>query len=186
MSVVPKERPEMGRHAAEALLVELGVVGPALLGRRGYYRDAMGKVGVNDIGIYDDAIMVVTPTAFATFNANCDPSRQRPGMAMLKAGVWRYQIGTHGLSRPTEQQYTALVQAAPVTVLRYAIGEPAREDTGLFGINIHRGGYSTTSSEGCQTIYPEQWPAFIALVESEMKRHGMATIPYALTERGPS
>lgn len=178
-TIVPNARPELGRHAAEEMLAQLGVAGPAILGRRGYYRDAMGVPGKNDRGIYDDAIFVVTPTAFVAFNANCDPSRARPGIAVLKAGVWQYKPGIHGLARPKEQQYLALVQAAPVTVVRDGRGD----DTGWFGINIHRGGYSSTSSEGCQTIYPDQWPAFIELVKLEMQRHGLMRIPYALTER---
>lgn len=172
-------RPEIGRHAAEHLLAQHGVDGPALLGRRGYYRDAMGEPGVNDRGLYDDAILIVTPTAYVTFNANCDPSRGAPGMAVLKAGVWRYKVGIHGLSRPKAEQYEALVQAAPVTVVRDEQGE----ETGWFGINIHRGGRTTTSSLGCQTIPPAQWEAFLALVKEELHRHGIATIPYLLTER---
>ena len=49
-------------------------------------------------------------------------------------------------------------------------------------INIHRGRYNTTSSEGCQTIYPSQWESFISLVYSEMDRAGQKTIPYLLVE----
>ena len=55
-------------------------------------------------------------------------------------------------------------------------------ETGYFGINIHRGGANTTSSLGCQTIYPDQWEAFFALVKGEMKRAGQAVVPYLLTE----
>lgn len=179
MTIVPSSRPEMGRHAAEQLLHAHGVAGPAILGRRGYYARTMGAHEGNERGIYDDAIMIVTPTAYVTFNANCDPSRQSPGMAVLKAGVWRYKVGIHGLSRPKAQQYEALVQAAPVTVIRDGRGP----DTGWFGINIHRGGRTTTGSLGCQTIHPSQWDAFIALVKAELHRHAIATIPYVLTER---
>jgi lysozyme len=49
-------------------------------------------------------------------------------------------------------------------------------------INLHKGGTRTTSSEGCQTIHPSQWPAFVALVYSEMDRAGQKTIPYLLVE----
>jgi hypothetical protein len=178
-TILPPARPEMTRDAAARLVALHGVTGPALLGRRGYYRDSMGSPGVNDRGLYDDAILLLTPTAYITFNANTDPSIYRPGIAVLKPGVWDYKIGTHGLSRPPEQRYTALVQAEPVTVIR----DGGKVATGMFGVNIHRGGWKSTGSEGCQTIWPEQWPAFIALVEAEMSRHQLATIPYVLTSR---
>lgn len=177
--MMPPARPEMTRAAAEALLKSHGVEGPAILGRRGYYRDTMGDHGSNDRGIYDDALCVVTPTAFVTFNANCDPSRFREGIAVLKPGVWLYRLGIHNLSKAKAQQYPALVQAAKVTVVRDGKGE----DTGWFGINVHRGGYTTTSSLGCQTIHPTQWDAFYELVKVEMKRHGLKVIPYVLTQR---
>jgi hypothetical protein len=174
-TIVPSKRPELGRDAVEDFLQDAGVdlAKPALVGRRGYYRDTMGKAGVNDLGIYDDAMFVVSPSDFASFNANVDPSRQRPGMATLVSGVWRYKIGTHNISKDpaTHPRYTALVQAGEVTVHRDGIGN----DTGWFGINIHKGGYTGTSSEGCQTIHPDQWSDFISLVQREMKQYEVST-----------
>jgi hypothetical protein len=38
------------------------------------------------------------------------------------------------------------------------------------------------SSEGCQTIPPAQWPAFIMLVEAELKRNNAKTVSYVLTQ----
>jgi hypothetical protein len=38
------------------------------------------------------------------------------------------------------------------------------------------------SSEGCQTIPPAQWPAFITLVETELKRNNAKTVSYVLTQ----
>lgn len=180
MSIVPSNRPGLSRSFARELLAAARIDAKvALVARRGYYRDTMGDPGENDINIYDDAIALVSPTAYATFNANCDPSRRAPGMANLKAGVWLYKIGIHGLSRPKEFRYKALVQAKPVTVVRDDRGD----DTGMFGVNIHRGGHATTSSLGCLTIHPSQWPGFIALVEEEMQRHGQMTIPLLLSDR---
>ena len=139
----------------------------------------MGVPGVNDLGVYDDAIILVTPTAYATFNANTDPSRELPGIATLKCGVWKYVRGVHGLSHPAgPRRYPALVQAAPVTVTR----DGGKEDTGMFGINIHHGSFGSTSSEGCQTIYPDQWDEFFGLVCAEMEKHGRRIIPYVLTQ----
>ena len=182
-SIVPSARPELPLTAVRDMLALHGasLQAPALLGRRAYYRDTMGVPGANDWGIYDDAIFYCSPTAFASFNANTDPSRHHPGVAVLKAGVWRYRLGIHNQSKDPVKHphYKALVQGEQVTVAREGQGD----DTGWFGINIHRGGFTTTSSEGCQTIHPSQWDAFIGLVDGDMKRHGVLTLPYVLTER---
>ena len=84
----------------------------ALLGVRGYYRDTMGERGRNDRGIYGDAILLLTPTAYVTFNANADPAQFKSGIANLKCGVWTYRLGTHNLSKPKDRRNEALVQAA--------------------------------------------------------------------------
>jgi len=47
-------------------------------------------------------------------------------------------------------------------------GEKGRSKRDGVAINIHRGGYGTTSSLGCQTIPPSQWDAFYALAQREM------------------
>lgn len=177
-SILPSGRPRLERNAIDQILHTAKVTDAvAIVGIRGYYRDTMGRPGVNDRGIYDDALFIVSPSAFVSFNGNVDPSVERKAIAVLQPGVWRYKIGIHGLSRPAAQRYKALVQAGSVTVLR----DQGGHDTGMFGINIHRGGINGTSSLGCQTIPPSQWPAFIALVESELKRAGQATVPYVLT-----
>ena len=179
--MLPPARPEFPRPAAEKLLHAYGVTGPALLGRRGYYRDALGTPGKNDRGIYDDAIMLVTPNVYATFNANTDPSVTRPGIAVLDLGVWDYKLGIHNISKDprVHPHYPALIQAGPVRVVR----DGGHVDTGWFGINIHRGGLHTTSSEGCQTIHPSQWQEFIDTVTREMHALHLTIIPYVLTIR---
>jgi len=176
--MTPASRPRMTRAELVALVrqrhPEVELDGRlTVVGIRGYYRDTMGARGRNDRGIYDDALFIVAPDAFVAFNANTDPSRVRngkghgigKGMATLKAGVWPvYRFDLHS------GKYLALCQrAGPVTVLRdSAVGPYA--DTGMFGINIHRGGRTTTGSEGCQTIPPDQWPAFIATAQDQAKR----------------
>lgn len=179
--MIPKDRPRIERKTTEQLLRLRKVSDPVcLVGIRGYYRDTMGAVGKNDVGLFDDALIVVSPNVHAAFNGNVDPTRlgwnakAKKPMAQLKPGVYRYKIGKHGISRGNP--YKALVQAEPVTVFR-----GASEETGWFGINIHRGGLKTTSSEGCQTLPPQQWDAFIALVETEMKRNNAKTLSYVLT-----
>jgi lysozyme len=179
----PYDRPRLSR--AEALhFIPFDLLGAAssshpvlLLGLRGYYKNSMGQPGKNDRGIYDDAIFLISPDAFVSFNANCDPSIYRKGIATLAAGTWWYRLGIHGLSKPKPLQYEALVQAGPVRVERDGQTQP---ELGFFGINIHRGGQSGTSSLGCQTIPPAQWPSFISLVKSELARHRQKKLPYVL------
>jgi lysozyme len=182
--IVPNSKPQRPRDWAEAHLAANQVTSaPALLGVRGYYRDSMGAISVNDRGIYDDAIFLLSGNAYATFNANTDPSIRRPRIATLLPGVWSYRKGKHKINSPNG--YPALIQAAPVTVARDDDDDPGSDpqiDTGLFGINIHRGSYNSTSSEGCQTIHPSQWDAFLALVYTEMDRAGVVKIPYVLVE----
>ena len=193
-AAVPAARPRMSRAELTAVVRRRlpGVLFEGrmtIVGVRGYYSDTMGIPGVNDRGIYDDAIFIVAPDAFMAFNANTDPSRGRKGsgrgankgMAQLVPGVWPvYRFDLHS------GQYLALCQrAGPVTVLRD--GSPDYADRGMFGINIHRGGVRTTSSEGCQTIPPAQWPAFIAAAQDQAKRlHGASwkaeTYTYVLLE----
>lgn len=190
--MVPTTRPRQTRDETERLVRAAGVTDAVvLLGVRGYYRDTMGVRGVNDRGIYDDAIFVLSPDVHASYNANTDPSRW--GMnrslgkpyAQLQPGVWRYRVGRHKWRSPSG--YTALIQAADVTVARYRSAVDAQPliETGPFGINIHRGSAGSTSSEGCQTIPPAQWEPFLALVRGEMARHRQTTIPYVLLE-GPT
>ena len=178
--MLPPSRPQQAKSKTQALLTKARVDDAvALVGIRGYYRDSMGVPGENDRGIYDDAIFLVSPNAYAAFNANTDPSVRRAGIAVLKPGVHRYRKGKHGLSKPGGG-YPALRPANPNESL--PVTRDGQGDSMGIAINIHRGGYNTTSSEGCQTIYPSQWESFISLVYSEMDRSGQKTIPYLLVE----
>lgn len=179
MSNVPKSKPQIALAEVEKIIKEHGVAHKVvLIGIRGYYAQSMGGPG-NDRGIYDDAIILRSPNAFAAFNANTDPSIYRPGIATLVPGVHMYRKGKHGLSRPNP----------------YPAFRPATSDEGLpvtrdgqhgtkrgIAINIHRGGRNSTSSEGCQTIHPDQWDAFQKLAYAEMDRNGQKEIPYILVE----
>jgi lysozyme len=180
--MIPTARPKQKKEATLELLRKHRVSDPVcLVGVRGYY-SKMGKTPHNERNLYDDALILIAGggDTYATFNANVDPSAygKNPKInkpyAVLKPGVWTYKLGKHGIRRGNP--YKALVQGTPVTVLR-----DDEEETGWFGINIHRGGLKTTSSEGCQTLPPQQWDAFIALVESEMKRNNAKTLSYVLT-----
>jgi hypothetical protein len=187
--VCPRSRPRQTRQETERILQEKETVElVAILAMRPYYRDTMGKPGKNDIGIYDDAAFLISPRFYMPFNWNTDPSRNftvdKPiGMATLVPGKWYYKVGIHGLSRPVSQRYTALVQAEPFTVARYqGEGKAPLMDRGFFGINCHKGGYNGTSSAGCQTCWPDQYPDFINCVINEITHYRQELIPYVLID----
>lgn len=191
MNLLPARRPQILRDQIRALVSEARIpLSPdnqvVVVAVRGYYADSLGKPGENDRGFYDDALFIVAPDYFEAFNANTDPSVYRNGIATLIPGVWRYQPGLHGVSRGNP--YPAFVQAQAVTVLRdgddretHGAPSPAAEDTGWFGINIHRGGIGGTSSLGCQTIPPAQWDEFHGALIEQLHEHGQRTFPYLLT-----
>lgn len=180
MSIIPKSKPqakatEITKLIPKSIAEQYPVI---LVGVRGYYRDTMGAVGKNDRGLYDDAIFVVAPDCFASFNANTDPSAFKKGVSALNPGVHLYKKGKHKIASPNG----------------YAAFRPATKDEGLpvtrdgqgqsigYAINIHRGGNNGTSSLGCQTIPPAQWDAFKSLVYALMDKNGQKVIPYVLTE----
>lgn len=130
--------------------------------------------------------------------ATTDPGlywRQNPGRvegtAILKAGQHRgaWTLGLHKGERP------ALVQSAPVTVWRDAdrqadldIGPGIPEQTGSFGINIHRAGAGSTVvdkwSAGCQVFARDaDFEEFLALCRKQAaKGAGWARFSYTLLE----
>lgn len=184
---LPQQEPKLTRQELLDLLrrkIGAGYSLPefVIVGIRGYYKRTMGNPVRNDRAIYDDAMFIMTDHEFHSFNANCDPSKYKPGIANLKPGVWPcYQFDIHG---GRVEQYPAICQRkGEVTVIRDGEGE----DTGMFGINIHRGGNRGTSSEGCQTIPPTQWARFYntaaRLAENVYgKDYKKQTITYILIE----
>ena len=185
---LPKSKPMRGVEWLTSILnankKAIGDDSVVLIGIRGYFRDTMGAIGKNDRGIYDDALFWLNlKTGFlASYNGNVDPSGYRKGvgtgsakgMAQLKSGAYRYKTGIHNGSKP----HAAFRQADVVTVIRD--GTPTYEDTGFFGINIHRGGQNSTSSLGCQTIPPVQWDDFKETGYALLKNAKQNTFCYIL------
>lgn len=142
-----------------------------VLAVRGYYSRTIAPDG-NNLNAYDDAFFIVTPGHFSAWNGNTDPTRDgwNPNagkyMARLKAGSYKFKRWFH------RGRYWAFGQADnPVTVERIdSNGKIRKTETGNnFGINLHKGGVNSTSSEGCLTVPVEQWNRFDSTLAGLMK-----------------
>ena len=80
---LPSSRPQLSRDALHVRLQPFKLDRErhplVIVGIRGYYKDTMGVPGLNDRGIYDDALFIDTPEATVSYNGNTDPSRRRLG-----------------------------------------------------------------------------------------------------------
>lgn len=136
---------------------------------------------------------------FNAFKCTTDPGAywlENPmsemGTAILKEGQYRrgYRLGKH------RGKYTALVQNNPVTVIRDANRDrvldltSGREETGSFGINIHRASDRHESiqvdnwSAGCQVLCdPNQYEFFINLCKRGREAFGNSFTYTLLHER---
>lgn len=180
-NILPAKRPQMTEGELRKLIADYDVKGSKviLVGIRGYYKKTMGNPLVNDHGIYDDAIFLLSPTGMLACNANTDPSVMHKGVAVLKPGLHWYKKGLHGISHGPGKAYPAFRPASadesvPVT-------RDGKDSRGI-AINIHKGGYYQTSSEGCQTIWPDQWGMFQPLAYSELSKYEQTQVPYILIE----
>jgi lysozyme len=163
--MIPPQRPTSTRQQIVKLTNNYSEY-PYLVGLRGYYKNESGRPGLNDRGLYDDALFFVLPDKMYAFNFNTDASKYgynkdpktKAGYATLKEGTWEYVRGMHNGSVP----HLALVQYGKFTVYRdgNSITGKKVEDTGKFGINLHKGSKGGTSSAGCQTVPPSQWDEF--------------------------
>jgi hypothetical protein len=169
---------------------------------KGYkvFRDDKKEFNLNIVGIrnpdgtpnhFDDQLVVFwrfgNKWNFKKFKITTDPGLaylNKPisqyGTAILKEGQYRgaYRLGMH------QGKYKALVQAEPLTVIRdfnrddkldFSSG---KEQTGFFGINIHRASPSGEStfvnkwSAGCQVFAnSSQFAEFIKLCENSLLSH---------------
>jgi hypothetical protein len=81
--------------------------------------------------------------------------------------------------------YWAFRQAGPVTVLRDGTSAPETktDPAGWPWIDIHKGGFNSTSSEGCQTIHPDQWLDARQRGYAAMDAAGLKLINYVLINK---
>ena len=191
--MIPNKRPQLSREDAVKHLeapyggLDFDKFPLYRLSIRGYYKKSIGNPDKNDYGVYDDAIFLITKDGFWAFNANTDPSSPKrgtstkKGTATLKPGVYYAQ----GLDMH-QNRYPALCQRlGSMEVYRYNADGSRWTDAGHnFGINCHSGGKIATNSEGCETIYPMQYPEFIYTVVQAVGKFGWCgkVVPNLLIE----
>jgi lysozyme len=80
--------------------------------------------------------------------------------------------------------YWAFRQAGPVTLLRDGQLKPETQLNPAFFpfIDIHHGGWNLTSSEGCQTIFPQYWSSFRSEAYAAMEKENQQFVTYHLIE----
>jgi lysozyme len=194
MGLLPPARPKTSRSVVEPVALAAwsaaGYMEPLpevfVVAVRGHRRDTMGARGKNDRNLYDDAMFVFAGGSYTSFDANTDPTAAyKEGVASLMTGVHWYRKGKHGISRPSGGYLAfrpaTVDEALPVT--RDGEG-PKRSKRDGIAIDIHRGGVNGTSSEGCQTLPPEQWGEFRDLLYRSLDRFGLKKFPYILVD-GP-
>lgn len=161
----------------------------------GYKWPTIHVVGIrskaNEPNKFDDLIGLVQGGEVKWYTGTTNPGTfwlNNPinslGTAVLKAGQYvdTYTIGLH------KGKYTALVQSKKVTVFRdndkdSIAEEQGKEDTGLFGINIHRANELTEStnidkwSAGCQVLNSSK--QFKELIQACLKS-GKKSFTYTL------
>jgi hypothetical protein len=168
---------------------------------RGYRETTMGHPERNDVGIFDDAHFLCTPTLFMAENANTDPSKLgwNPGVGkpygMLKSNrVWWFYPGAHKGHRPSFRQADDRAVAKMFGIPHEGLFEVTRmwghndprnfDEWGHQQVNIHRAALSSTSSWLCLTIPIDRCDAFLQIATDELKRYAQKTIPVILLE-GP-
>lgn len=171
----------------------------AILKSKGYAYFTNGDYNLNIIGIrskesksntniFDDVIVIIWKKGndryIEVFPITSDPglyylknNLSIKGCAILKEGQVRggWQIGLH------QGKYKALVQKKPVTVYRDSNKDSKLDllnpETGMFGINIHKSGESSTQvdrwSAGCQVFARvKDFNKFMNLVQNGNNKYG--------------
>ena len=148
---------------------------------RGYYKNSMGKPGANDRGIYDDAMVLVGPNYLQTFNANTDPSKYKPGIGTVAAGLHYYRKGKHGISG--RHPYDAFRPDTPDESLP-GTRDGIKGTVKIYNPNLHSGGDVYTNSAACQTVYRPQWLEFQKAAYQLIDAAGQRRLPYLLVNNG--
>jgi hypothetical protein len=157
--------------------------------RFGYQWPTLHVVGIrskaNEKNKFDDQMYLINGPMQQIFSGTTNPGTHwlknlmnPKGTAVLKPGQYvdSWKLGLH------QGKYEALVQAKPITVYRDnnkndLAEENGKEDTGMFGINIHHANSSAISSiidkwsAGCQVLNdPKQFATLLAACKASGKK----------------
>jgi hypothetical protein len=155
----------------------------------GYQWPTLHLIGVrskaNEKNKFDDYFYLVNGPIMFRFTCTTNPGTHwlknlmnPKGTAVLKPGQYvdSWKLGLH------QGKYEALVQAKPITVYRDnnkndLAEENGKEDTGMFGINIHHANSSAVSSiidkwsAGCQVLNdPKDFYTLISACKTSGKK----------------
>ena len=143
------------------------------------------RSAANEKNKFDDYIYLIKGPIMYVFTCTTNPGTHwlknllnPKGTAVLKPGQYidSWTLGLH------QGKYRALVQAKPITVYRDnnkndLAEENGKEDTGMFGINIHHANSSAISSiidkwsAGCQVLNdPEQFHTLMSSCETSGRK----------------
>ena len=149
------------------------------------------RSAANEKNKFDDNIYLINGPIMFRYTCTTNPGTHwlknlmnPKGTAVLKPGQYvdSWKLGLH------QGKYRALVQAKPITVYRDnnkndLAEENGKEDTGMFGINIHRANPSAISSiidkwsAGCQVLNnPDEFHRLLSACETS----GRSAFTYTL------
>ena len=167
---------------------------------RGYRAASMGPTPLNDVGIWDDLMCLVTPHSFDSINANLDSSRLgwnegvgKP-FGILQPGWWMWYPGAHKGKRPAFRQAddgeTGRKLGFPHDGKFFVERSYGRGDKrnyfewGHQQVNIHLGGVNGTSSWLCLTVPPEGGKPFLQRAVDALKAYDQKYM-HGLIVEGP-
>lgn len=171
--ILPPARPKRDDATLDAIIDHFNLVPTraSLIVVRGYYLDSLGKRGVDDTNIYDDAAYLVSPNRRESWNFNTSPSFPEKGYAELVLGQYVYYPSFHHISNP-RKRYKALrpyPEGVTLKCLRHGKLSTCSH------CNIHMGSdnpiaFDVVWSRGCMTAPRHQYPDLQTKVFAEIER----------------
>ena len=168
-----------------------------VLGIRGYYN--VGAPG-NDLGLYDDLIVICVNNDTESFRASTDPGRYMIRNPMNSRGCAVLSEAVHYFKKGSHDSRDAFVQAEPVKVYRLDKDGNVQGSSWLnSSLNMHSGAGLGAGgqgddvgqmSAGCQIIFNppgyfqgganDPWFKFYRRLSDAMAAHAQTVFPYKL------